>query len=371
MVVRYGASSHNALRRPLVMPSPMRPTSAVAGMLALTFLAVPVASHGALAINELETYAISDFEGQEDSFPWEGFEIWDVYVGDGYDAVQDANGVYFKVNLAGDGTKRPTASAAWTINVSFKVGEETVERDITHDGVDVTTTFEALEWTIADGNVFQIRAWTPVADWKGKVVRDIVIVSSVDGEPRDTAPGGIHTPSTGNEVPVQAPPTQVFPAMGEGRIVEQVELTGPSKFIDVTVTPLGGGVFNFTVKNPLKEQGQHVHMREPTLGSWVLSSPLPSVNLGGGNSSTFQIALTSDATNGVVEPLMLDLYTDIGGRHLYYAYLAQGVVKFTDNPALATAASIEPAKEAPGLGLVANLLLVAIAFVAAATRKRT
>ena len=342
----------------------MRSTTAVAGMLALTFLATPAAAHGALAVNELETYAISDFEGQEDSFPWEGFEIWDVYVGDGYDAVQDANGVYFKVNLAGDGTKRPTESAAWTVNISFKVGDQTVEREVVHDGAAVTTTFEALEWTIADGNVFQIRAWTPVPDWQGKAVSDIVIVSSVDGEPRDTAPGGIHTPGTGTEVPVEAPSTVVFPPMGEGRIVEQVELTGPAKFIDVTVTPLGNGVFNFTVKNPLKEQGQHVHMREPTLGSWALNSPLPSVNLEGGASASFQVAMNASSTPGVVEPLVLDLYTDIGGRHQYYAYLDQGEVKLVDDQALATAATIEPAKEAPGTGLVATVMLLGVALAA-------
>ena len=56
------------------------------------------AAHGALELNEFDTYALSDFEGQEDSFPWEGFEIWDVYVGDGYNAVFDSHGVYFKGN---------------------------------------------------------------------------------------------------------------------------------------------------------------------------------------------------------------------------------------------------------------------------------
>ena len=348
----------------------MRPTTAVAGILALTFLAAPAAAHGALAINELETYAISDFEGQEDSFAWEGFEIWDVYVGDGYDAIQDADGVYFKVNLAGDGTQRPTESAAWTVNISFKAGEETIEREIVHDGVDVTTTFEALEWTIADGNVFQVKAWTPIPDWKGKAVSDIVIVSSVDGEPRDTAPGGIHAPGTGTEIPVEAPSTVIFPPMGEGRIVEQVELTGPAKFIDVTVTPLGNGVFDFTVKNPLKEQGQHVHMREPTLGSWSMSSPLPSVNLEGGASATFKVALNASSMPGVVEPLILDLYTDIGGRHLYYAYLENSEVKVLDDPTLATASAIEPAQEAPGLGLPATLMLLAVALALAFNKKR-
>lgn len=340
----------------------MRPDLAVLALAVVAAVAAPVSAHGDLAVHELETLAIRDFEGQEDSFPWEGFEIWDVYVGDGYDAVRDAHGVYFKVNLAGDGTQRPTGSAAWTVDIRFLVGDEAVERQIVHDGTDVTTTFEALEWTIADGNVFQVKAWTPVPAWQGKAVRDIVLVSSVDGEPRDTAPGGIHLPGTGTEVPVEAPGSGVFPPMGEGRIVEEVPLTGPEKYLELTVTPVGNGSFDFTVKNPLAQQGQHVHLREPAAGAWSLASPLPSVELDGGASATFRVALVPDTAAAVVEPLVLDLYTDIGGRHLRYAYLDQGEVRLTHDAAVATTATLEPAQPSPAPGLVA----VALAFVAVA-----
>lgn len=342
----------------------MRPTTALVILAAATFIATPVAAHGDLTIHELETLAIRDFEGQEDSFPWEGFEIWDVYVGDGYNFLQDSHGVYFKVNFAGDGTQRPLGSAAWAVDISFKVGEETVEREIVHDGADVATTFEALEWVIADGNVFQIKAWTPVPDWQGKAVRDIVIVSSVDGEPRDTAPGGIHDPVTGTEIPVEAPSTVVFPPMGEGRIVEQVELTGPEKYIDVTLTPKGSGVFEFAIKNPLAQQGQHVHFREPeSPGAWTMAvASMGGAEMEGGASKTFTVTLDSTATSGTVEPLLLDLYTDIGGRQLFYAYLDDGDVKVTNDPALANAANVEPAKEASSPGVLASALVIGVAL---------
>ncbi|HET6399710.1 MAG TPA: hypothetical protein VFH47_09180, partial [Candidatus Thermoplasmatota archaeon] len=200
-----------------------------------------VSAHGDLAIHEFDTLAIRDFEGQEDSFAWEGFEIWDVYVGDGYSAAHDANGVYFKVNFAGDGTERPTGGVAWTINFRFKVGEEAFERELSHDGTTVTSDFESLEWTIADGNVLQVKAWVPVPEWSGKAVTDLVIVSSVDGEPRDTAPGGVHAPGTGTEIPVEGPGTPVFPPLGEGRIVDEVPLTGPPKYLNVSIAPQGAG----------------------------------------------------------------------------------------------------------------------------------
>lgn len=350
----------------------MRSTWILAVLAGMTFVATPVAAHGDLAIHELETLAIRDFEGQEDSFPWEGFEIWDVYVGDGYNFLQDADGVYFKVNFAGDGTQRPLESAEWTIDISFKVGEETFERQIVHDGAAVTTTFEALEWTVADGNVFQIKAWTPVPDWQGKAVRDIVIVSSVDGAPRDTAPGGIHDPATGTEIPVEAPSTVVFPPMGEGRIVDEVELTGPAKFIDVTVTPKGDGVFDFAVKNPLAQQGQHVHFREPVAGGWTMAVAYPmGTELAGGASTTYTVTVDATAINGVIEPLLLDLYTDIGGRHPYYAYRENGEIKITDDPTLAMASTVKEAQEAPGLGLLSTLLLIGTAFAAALVKKST
>lgn len=346
----------------------MRPTAALGLLASLVLLAVPASGHGNLTIHELETLAIRDFEGQEDSFAWEGFEIWDVYVGDGYNFLQDAEGVYVKANFAGDGTQRPMQGSTWTLGIQFKVGEQTIEREITHDGATVTTTFEALEWTVADGNVFQINAWTPVADWQGKAVRDIVIVSLVDGEARDIAPGGVFVPAVGAEVPVEGPATPVFPALGEGRIVDAVELTGPAKFMDIAVTPKGQGVFEFAVTNPLAQQGQHVHFREPTEpGAWTIEASSSGFELEGGAAATLTVKFNATTTPGVVEPLAFDLYSDIGGRHRYYAYLDQGEVRLVDDPALATTATIEAATESPGTGLLGLLVTIVVALAARRT----
>ena len=332
-------------------------------LVALASLAPTTSAHGDLAINELETLAIRDFEGQEDSFVWEGFEIWDVYVGDGYNDAYGADGVYFKVNFAGDGTQRPTGSAAWTINFQFKVGEEAFERELSHDGTTVTSDFESLEWLIADGNVLQVKAWVPVPEWGGKSVRDIVIVSSVDGDPRDTAPGGVHTPATGTEIPVEGPGTPIFPPLGEGRIVDEVQLTGPAKYLDVSISPQGAGVFNITVKNPLKEQGQHVLLRGLPDLAWRMDASAAAANLEGGASAAFQVILAPTVTSGIVEPLPVEIYTDIGGRQTYYAYLAEGEVLLVSDPAVAITATLDEAsKDAPGLGLLAALACVAVAL---------
>ena len=342
----------------------MRPIRAMLSFAALATMIPAVQAHGALAVNELETYAIGDFEGQEDSFAWEGFEIWDVYVGDGYSEAHAADGVYFKVNFAGDGSQRPTGSTAWTIDFAFKVGDQAFERSLSHDGADVATDFEELDWIIADGNVLQIRAWVPVPDAKGQAVTDVVVVSSVDGDRRDVAPGGIFLPGAGTEVPVEAPATPVFPPLGEGRIVDAVPVTGPEKFINVTIAPQGAGVFELTVKNPLADQGQHVFLRETAAAGWSLEAPTTSANLDGGASATFQVTLTPTATNGSLDPLPLELYTDIGGRQTHYAYLEGDEVLLTSDPATAHSATIgEAEQEAPGPGALALLACLAFAFV--------
>jgi hypothetical protein len=339
-------------------------------LLAGTFLvlAAPANAHGDLTIHELETLAIRDFEGHEDSFAWEGWEIWDVYVGDGYDFLYDGHGVYFKVNFAGDGKLRPTQGKIWGIDINYKVGEEVLHREIRHDGTQITTTFENLEHSVADGNVFQIRAWAPVENWTGKFVTDIVVITTVDGQARDTAPGGIHAPGTGTEIPVRGPSTFIFPPLGEGRIVDRVALTGPEKFLNTTITDLGDGAFQFNVANPLKSQGQHVHLRLPEQSNWTIATTPFAANLDGAASLTFTVSLASNITAGVLEPVLLDLYTDIGGRQMYYAYVDNGQIRLTNDAAQAKPTTLDVAKESPGLGF--GLLIAALAVAFVVRRKR-
>jgi hypothetical protein len=342
--------------------------------LLLAALAVPAASaHGALAVNELETLAIRDFEGQEDSFAWEGFEIWDVYVGEGYSATHDSDGVYFKANLAGDGTSRPTGGQVWTVSFSFKVGSQAFERQVAHDGAAVTTDFEELEWQVADGNVFQVRAWVPVPDWAGQSVTDLVLVSAVDGEARDTAPGGIHVPGTGTEVPVEGPATPIFPPLGEGRVVESVPLTGPGRFLAVEVVPLGAGAFEFTVTNPLQEQGQHVLLSPREAPGWSVSPAEWNANLEAGKTAVLRAELRPEAEPGaIVEPMRLDLITDIGGRLSYFAFLEGGEVVLVQDAAEAKAAPFgEAAEEAPGFAFAPLAVALALALgMRSASRRR-
>lgn len=324
-------------------------------------------AHGALAINELETYAISDFEGHEDSLPWEGFEIWDVYVGDGYSQAIGSHGVYFKVNLAGDGTVRPTGGQSWDITFQYNVGNESFMRTISHDGSDVTTDFEELDWQIADGNVFQVRAWAPVAEWEGQTVSDLVLVSSVDGQPRDTAPGGIHDPVTGAEIPWEAPGTVVFPAQGEGRLVEEVPLTGPAKFLDITFAAAEPGMFEFNITNPLAEQGQHVAFAFGNSSGWMLGDAPNALSLDGGAATSVPLTLTLDEAAAVIEPLRFDVFSDIGGLQSFYAFMGPNGVQLVDEAAMAEATSFENAEQAtPGVTGLALLGAIGIAL----TRRR-
>lgn len=324
-------------------------------------LAAPTATaHGDLEINELETLAIRDFEGQEDSFAWEGFEIWDVYVGEGYNESYDSDGVYLKVNFAGDGTQRPTGGAAWTISISFNVGEETFERELTHDGTTISTSFESLQWMIADGNVLQIKAWVPVKNWTGKSVTDIVIVSSVDGEPRDTAPGGVHAPGTGDEIPIEAPSTGIFPPMGEGRIVDEVPLTGAEKFLNVTIEPKGNDTFAITVTNVLEEQGQHVFLRADPGSPWTLATETWGHNLEGAASGTFEVNVKPKAREGSeITPLALDFVSDIGGHRTLYAFLGGNGVEIVEQAEAATPRAIESEGRSVGAAQVVGILAAA------------
>lgn len=342
-----------------------------ASLALLAVLLAPAASaHGDLELNELEVLAIRDFEGQEDSFPWEGFEIWDVYVGEGYNDTLGAHGVYFKVNFAGDGTQRPTGGAAWTVTFTFTVGEETFERAFTHDGATITTSFESLQWLVADGNVLQVKAWAPVEDAVGKSVRDIVIVSSVDGSPRDTAPGGVHDPATGRETPVQAPSTVVFPPLGEGRIVDEVPLSGAAKYFDLVIEPKPNNTYTLTVTNVLETQGQHVVLDADPAPGWEIVTADAPHSLDGQKSGTYDIQLFAKGEPGTtLAPYSFDLLSDIGGRRTLHAYLDEaGQVHLTEDATLAKAATVATApRGVPGFGVV---VLLAVGVACAAVRGR-
>ncbi len=346
----------------------MRLSIAVLAALALVALLPAAAAHGGLTLNEFDIYAISDFEGQEDSFPWEGFEIWDIYAGDGYHEALGSHGVYFKANLAGDGTARPSGSQSWDVRFTYTVGDDEYTRNISHDGSDVTTDFEALEWQIADGNVFQIYAWAPVPEWEGLSITDLVVLSSVDGEPRDIAPGGIYDPATGQEVPVNAPPTPVFPEIGEGRIVETVPLTGPAKFLDIAIDRQPDNAYLFTVTNPLAQQGQHFMFRANATPGWTVTGTPNAESLEGGSMAEFVLQF-DPADEGIIAPYPFDLMTDIGGLQTYYAYVGAGgdVLVTNDASAAATFTVDAPDVEAPGVGLVA----VGMVALALAARKRS
>lgn len=339
--------------------------------LALLLVAPVAAAHGDLEINELETLVIRDFEGGEESFPWEGFEIWDVYAGEGYNDSLGAHGVYFKVNFGGDGTLRPTSGAAWTVTFTFRVGDEAFEREFTHDGNTITTNFESFQWQVADGNVLQVKAWLPVEDWAGKNITDIRLVSSVDGSPRDTAPGGIHDPITGTEIPVQAPSTPIFPPLGEGRVVDEVPLVGPAKYIDLTIEPKGNNTFTLTVTNPLKEQGQHVMLDAGDTSGWTLTTASPPHSLEGGQSATLDIQLRPTAEPGTtLPPYQFNLVTDIGGLRSLYASFTPAGVELVEDPALAAAATVDaPARDVPLPGWT-PLVGVTLAAVVLAARRQ-
>lgn len=337
---------------------------------ALTTLALlpTVAGHGALALNQFDTYALSDFEGHEDSFPWEGFEIWDIYAGDGYSTYLESHGVYFKGNFAGDGTLRPTGGQSWDLTFSFTVGNTSYERTISHDGSTVTTDFEQLEHQLADGNVFQVHAWVPIPTWENLTIQDLVVLSAVDGSPRDIAPGGFYDPITGQEIPFSAPPTPVFPAMGEGRIVETVPLTGAAKFLDTTVVQ-SENQFTFHVNNTLAEQGQHFTVHIHNNSAWALNGNPSVESIEGGQGTTFNLQL-APANDGSIAPLQIDLRTDIGGLQSWYAYTNGEVIKMTNVAAEAqTYEAGDQQQDTPALGI--PLLVCAIGLIGFRARKES
>ncbi len=332
----------------------------IAAMIVLAVAFLPtVAAHGALELNEFDTYAISDFEGLEDSFPHEGFEIWDIYAGDGYFGPNESHGVYFKGNFAGDGTVRPAGGQEWTLRFTFNVAGIAYERTIVHDGAEVTSDFEQLEWQIADGNVFQVHAWVPVPAWEGHTISELVVLSSVDGDPRDIAPGGIYDPASGEEIPVSGPPTPVFPALGEGRIVDEVVLTGAAKFLDVSVAG-ADGLFTFTVNNPLAAQGQHLMVDVLAPANWTIGGQPNAQSLAGGGDTAFVLDV-KHAKTGTVAPVRVDLLTDIGGLQSWFIYLDATGLHVVNDEALATPYTFEaPAQESPGLPLLAVMGVLAL-----------
>lgn len=340
--------------------------SKILATIAICALFLPFAqAHGALELNQFDTYAISDFEGQEDSFPWEGFEIWDIYAGDGYHMESKSHGVYFKGNFAGDGTLRPTGGSVWSLLFTFDVASNSYERTISHDGTTVTTDFEVLEHQISDGNVFQIHAWVPIQNWTGSEITNLVVLSSVDGSPRDVAPGGIFDPVLGVEVPVEVPPTPMFPEMGEGRLVESIPLTGSAKFLDVAMTPSGDS-FTFSVNNTLATQGQHFLVSLGNESAWDVGGKPNVQTLDGGAGITFTLDLQFQG-NATISPLQIDLMSDVGALQSWFAYVDGGTVKMTPNAAEATQYVQLVEEEAPAAGLM--FVLIGLAAIVIARRR--
>ncbi|MEA3143398.1 MAG: hypothetical protein QOG31_722 [Thermoplasmata archaeon] len=354
--------------------NPAPPATAVrsAALLALTaLLLAPLAqAHNPSEASELETLLIED-EGTDLIEPYGGYDINAVYLGMAHDPAVGAgalgDGLYFRAELYGDRANQnvpsPPGSEEWRVSFAFQTAKGAESRFVaTKDGKTFTTNFDALllQTESAKRELHVQRAFVSFATLgvePGTTLKGLTVTSSVGGDPRDVAPGGIPVPYTGG-AQTYPDPTAIA---GRGAVVEEATLGPPTGYLRFTgAAASGGGNYTVRVQSALAKTGQHVHLQPRNQAGWGLAFTSPDVvPTGPAGNVTFSFHAVPAADAG---DLALDLVTDVGGR-LPVILHSDGTLEamghsFTPPP---------PAKASPGASLLA---LVALLGLASAFRAR-
>ncbi|MEK6986216.1 MAG: hypothetical protein AABX89_07530 [Candidatus Thermoplasmatota archaeon] len=288
----------------------------------LALLILPAASaHNPSEANELEILLIED-EGTDAVEAYGGYDINSVYLGLAHDASVGAgeagDGFYLRAELYGLRSEQvvpsPPGQEEWRITFFFEGGDGPTSRYLaTTDGTTFTTDFDALFTELEEEfrETHVIRAFVSFASTglaPGDTLRGLRLESTVGGDLRDLAPGGIPLPYTDGAA--------AYPAQAAGSSPGTVEaepvLGAPSRYLSVTRLDVSAGTYTIAVQSTLKQSGQHIHIAALDGDGWNLTYATPrvlNVPAGGEATFTFQASPNPGAAN-----LALEIVTDVGGR---------------------------------------------------------
>ncbi|MHB1260143.1 MAG: hypothetical protein ACYC2H_00360 [Thermoplasmatota archaeon] len=331
---------------------------------AMLLAVVPlVAGHGSIEARELETELLND-EASDHFYTTGGYDIVRVFVGEAHDPALglggEGDGLYFRAFLSGDyGIALP--GQAWRVTISFDAPDGPITRFIeTTDGTTFQTDFDRLyaEPEAGEGVLVE-RAFIRLATAglaSGQTITGFRLESSVSGEMRDIAPGGV---GLAGGVPVDVP------TMTSTVVTESYTLRGPTAYIEATATQVDGA-WRLDVKSLLKDGEQHVTVKPRQADGWTakVSDPSSAIFAPGAEKS-FTLETGSDGATG---SLTVDVVSDVGGR-IGLVFQPDGSQTVEGN--LADTEGVQPPIEAPAKespGLPAILFVVALALIASRRR---
>ncbi len=338
-----------------------------------------VAAHGGENAAETEVHLLED-EGDDSFYFTGGFDIYQVFLGEahfpGLGVGSAGDAVYFRTILYGNYAQRPANAEEFRVVFRFSTPAGDVERFVaTTDGKTLTTDFDHLEYELTADELVIERAgilFTNLSISPGDTINGFIVESSVDGDLRDRAPGGLFVPGSGGRVEV---PAELYPVPGAGVITESVVLSGPVKYALATVTPRvdARNVVDVAMTSLLTEGAQHAHV-EVTGGSWK-ATPLGNATGGeikAGETLTVGLTLAPGVEPGEeVVPGRLDVYTDLGGRVSYILTWENGAPLVVPEGGEVPINILEmvPVAETPGIGILP--LIAGLGALALVARRRS
>lgn len=307
-------------------------------VLALAILAPAASAHAAPDPLANAVHVLDD--EPEDAFYWyDGYDLDTLHAREAYIPQLNETGIVFRYILYGGSAPGGTADAmAIDLHALSPEGEKTFTITTTDDAewegdmeiVVANVTEDPPPWTGVTARMQTFLSYEDLGVAPGGSLEDIRMVSRADDDPRDVAPGGVYLPHSQGEVEV--------PHESQ-RLVDSLELEGPHGYIDAQASSTDEGLA-VAVENTL-DNGQHVSIDLETPDGWNATvNGSAQASLEGGDSVSFPLDV--DVGPDALEPLAVDVVTDLGGHQTLYTG-----VNGTELQTAATASDVDVAPEEP------------------------
>lgn len=338
----------------------------LSSLIASSLVAPTVAGHAAPEPLANEVHVLED-DARDEFYWYDGYDLHHLHVREAYWESLNTTGLVFRFTLYGGFAPAGLADALHIdISATGPDGEGTA-RFSTPDDTNWTSEHGAVlvsdvtqddpPWTGVTARLQVLVPYSVFGAEVGDEISDVTMRSYAGEDLRDIAPGGIFVPMTSGTGEVPQPESQ--------RLVDALELAGPSGYVDVELSTDGTNA-TLDVTNAL-DNGQHVSVEPAPTPGWNTSFAGPSQgSLEANDSTVFELDATPapDATR----PLPVHVVTDLGGHHVFYLGVNGTQIESGLTPASVDVAPEQPANESPGLAPI--LLLAGLATLAVATRHR-
>jgi hypothetical protein len=289
---------------------------ALAIVLGASALAPLASAHAAPDPLDNSVHVLAD--EAEDAFYWyDGYDLYNLFAREAYVETLDEPGIVLRFTLYGGFAPASTADEL-AIDVEATSPEGTQNLTITTaDDEEWSGDLEVLvanvtedepPWTGVTARMQVFASYEQLGVAPGASLEDVRMVSRVDDEARDVAPGGVLLPHSQGRA--EAP-------VGESqRLVDSLELEGPHGYVDAEARSTDDGLV-IAVENTLAN-GQHVSVDLASTEGWNASVSGPAqASLPANETAEFPV--DANVTPDAREPLGIEVVTDLGGHQTLFA----------------------------------------------------